>query len=339
MFWRTVACLGLLLTGIPSQAQSDAKKAKDSVSVSFPGKTWAVQIDSPGFTVNNRETQKDGREYLLANNSKTGVELSVTLEESKDGADSSTCPDYLQQRVKALAQLGVTGIQTSELNSMAVVEFLIPSVQGVPVQQRNLIACVVKEDVYIDIHLSKAQFQPKDESLLTNVLKEVRFSDQASATSSNTNPSAAASSADYFREGSRLYAAQNFAGAIGPYEKALELEKNHSALSKDYWRVLVDNLGMAYGITGDLTRAEQTFNYGLSKDPTYPMFYYNLACTAAGRQDMGKAMEFLGKAFSLKANAIPGEGMPDPRRDDSFQRFMSNEQFRKFADSLVASSN
>ena len=65
MFWRTVACLGLLLTGIPSQAQSEAKSPKDSVSVSFPGKTWAVQVDSPGFTVNNRETQKDGREYLL----------------------------------------------------------------------------------------------------------------------------------------------------------------------------------------------------------------------------------------------------------------------------------
>ena len=93
---------------------------------------------------------------------------------------------------------------------------------------------------------------------------------------------------------------------------------------------------MAYGITNDLNRAEETFNYGVSKDPNYPMFYYNLACVYAERNDMTKTMDYLRKAFALKANAIPGEGMPDPRQDDSFQRFMSNDTFRKFADSLVA---
>jgi hypothetical protein len=54
---------------------------------------------------------------------------------------------------------------------------------------------------------------------------------------------------------------------------------------------------------------------------------------------MAKAIDYLRKAFALKANAIPGEDMPDPRRDDSFQRFMSNDQFRKFADSLFTPSN
>ena len=62
-------------------------------------------------------------------------------------------------------------------------------------------------------------------------------------------------------------------------------------------------------------------------------------CVAAERNDMDKAMTYLSKAFSLKANSNPGEKMPDPRRDDSFQRFMSNAQFRKLADSLEAPSN
>ena len=68
------------------------------------------------------------------------------------------------------------------------------------------------------------------------------------------------------------------------------------------------------------------------------MFLYNLACTAGERNDMEKAMDYLQKAFALKANGIPGEGMPDPRKDDSFERFMSNSRFRKFADSLMASN-
>ena len=67
------------------------------------------------------------------------------------------------------------------------------------------------------------------------------------------------------------------------------------------------------------------------------MFYYNLACVAAERGDMNKAMDFLGKAFARKSNSIPGEPMPDPRKDDSFQRFMSDDQFRKFTDSLETS--
>jgi len=43
-------------------------------------------------------------------------------------------------------------------------------------------------------------------------------------------------------------------------------------LSNEYWHVLVDNLAMAYGIPGDLTRSKEILEYGLAKDPTYPNF-------------------------------------------------------------------
>ena len=115
-----------------------------------------------------------------------------------------------------------------------------------------------------------------------------------------------------------------------PYQKAVDLEKQRRTLTQNYWRVLVDNLGMAYGITFDLDNSEATLRCGVSKDPDYPMFYYNLGCVYAERGDMDKAMSYLSKAFPRRANSILGEGMPDPRQDDSFQRFMSNERFRKF---------
>jgi len=51
---------------------------------------------------------------------------------------------------------------------------------------------------------------------------------------------------------------------------------------------------------------------------------------------MDKTMEYLRKSFSLKANVIPGESMPDPAKDDSFQRFMSIQKFRDFVNSLNA---
>ena len=85
---------------------------------------------------------------------------------------------------------------------------------------------------------------------------------------------------------------------------------------------------MAYGITGDLDKAKETFEYGISKDADYPMFYYNMACTYGEKDDMDKTIEYLKLAFDRRENMIPGENMPDPATDSSFQRFMKDEKFK-----------
>src|ERR1051325_7266578 len=113
-------------------------------------------------------------------------------------------------------------------------------------------------------------------------------------------------------QASRYYLQQDFKHAIPPYQKALDREKDKRTLSDTLWRVLVDNLGMAYGISGDLPKAKTTFEYGLSKDSKYPLFYYNLACTYAEMNDVDKAIEFLRQAFQFKDNMNKGEAFPDP---------------------------
>jgi len=128
-------------------------------------------------------------------------------------------------------------------------------------------------------------------------------------------------------EGSRFYLVGNYKKAIPPYQKALDREKANRTVSQAIWRVLVDNLGMSYGISGDLEKAKDTFEYGLSKDPKYPMFHYNMACTYAEMNDVDKTIEYLKRAFEYKDNMIKGERFPDPWGDDSFQRFMNNEKF------------
>jgi Tetratricopeptide repeat len=313
---------------------------KQTVRVAYPGKSWAVEIDLPGLTVETEERKPDGREYLFAKDPATGLLISITLEQSKSGADPKSCPAFLQKRMDSLAQLEPQDVKTSEIQQLPTVEYLLPRVGGVPLRQKNMFACTAKDDVFIDIHISKVQFHDSDESLFTDLLGRIRIDEKANVVESPAHrtaappPAAGQTSMQLFSEGSRLYIRQDFRGAIGPYQAALDLEKKQRALSPNLWRVLVDNLGMAYGIFGDLDRAEETFDYGVSQDPGYPMFYYNLACTYAERNDMDRAMEFLKKAFSLKANSIPSEGMPDPRRDDSFQRFLSNPQFQKFLDTL-----
>lgn len=127
-----------------------------------------------------------------------------------------------------------------------------------------------------------------------------------------------------FVSASRKFMSRDYKGSISFYENVL---KKDSLVSRTYWYVLIDNLGMAYGITGDLESAEKVFRYGLSKDPTYPLFYYNLACTFAEKNDLDSSISFLKSAYKYEANLIRGETFPNPEVDDSFQRFMKNEKF------------
>jgi tetratricopeptide (TPR) repeat protein len=115
------------------------------------------------------------------------------------------------------------------------------------------------------------------------------------------------------------------------------LEKGHPELQKPLWYVLIDNLGMSYGMTGDLQNAKETFEYGIAKDSTYPLFYYNLACTYAEMGKADDASQNLRKAFEYKANVLAGETMPDPRTDGSFKKLMEDREFRQLTETLAGS--
>ena len=149
--------------------------------------------------------------------------------------------------------------------------------------------------------------------------------DEASA---NSQDPIASKTMEYLGKGSAYYLKHDFKKAIVPYQKALDLDKERPTLDKTLWKVLVDNLGMSYGITGNLKKAKEVFEYGISKDPDYPLFYYNMACTYGEMDDVDKAIDYLKLAFDKKENVIPGEKMPDPSTDPSFERFMKNEKFR-----------
>jgi tetratricopeptide (TPR) repeat protein len=131
-------------------------------------------------------------------------------------------------------------------------------------------------------------------------------------------------------DGSRAFIQETPAGfekAVAAYSRALALEKFKRVLGRNAWLVLIDNLSIAYGIAGNLGKSRQTLEYGLSVEPSYPMFYYNLACGAAEGGDKAKALALLKQAFAFRANVIPNEKMPEPSTDDSFQRFMGDPQF------------
>jgi len=133
---------------------------------------------------------------------------------------------------------------------------------------------------------------------------------------------------EHFIDGSFYYAIGNFSSASYVYQKSLDLEKVKQTLDRKYFYVLIDNLGMAYGISGQLDKAIETLNFGLTIDSQYPMFYYNLACAYAEKDDIGNTIKYLTEAFKYKDNMIEGEDFPNPKKDESFKKYLKNEIFK-----------
>jgi tetratricopeptide (TPR) repeat protein len=136
-------------------------------------------------------------------------------------------------------------------------------------------------------------------------------------------------SMDYLEQGSVYYLQHDYKNAIPPYQKALDLEKAGRKLEKKFWIVLVDNLSMSYGITGDIDSSMTVIDYGISVEPTYPLFYYNKACGYGELGDEDNAIKYLRPAFKYKNNMLKGEHLPDPMTDSSFEKFADSENFKK----------
>jgi len=292
--------------------------------LSLATKDWGVLLDLPGFTVKIVETKPDGRRYMVAENETTNVVVSLTLEAVKAGARASSCRKSLEEKTK-ITEVKIRDVRFSRTDDFDVMWYVVPEFKGQPVKQESLFACQFYDNTYIDLHVSKVNYIPADEPLFAAVLQSMHI-DKVQR-----------SSLELAAEGSRFYIQHDYKGAIGRYSQALELEKANPQLEKSLWYVLIDNLGMSYGITGDLHKAKETFDYGVSKDPTYPIFYYNLACTYAEMGDAMEAGNYLRKAFEYKANVLPSESMPDPRKDDSFKKLMKNKEFQTLVETLAPS--
>lgn len=113
--------------------------------------------------------------------------------------------------------------------------------------------------------------------------------------------------------------------AIEPLQKALDQEKKESKLSNAEWRHLVESLAIAYRGAGKLTAAEEVLQYGISKDSKCATFYYTLGAIYGDWNKVYVSIKWLKQALENQSN---GEKLPDPRQEDTFERFMKNDDFR-----------
>jgi hypothetical protein len=330
-------------TGI---AQAAAKENEPPTFVTWPEKGekgLGLSIDLTGFTKDIDEVKPDGRRYLMASHPKTKLNVSVTLEKVPTQATTQGCIEQLKLIRKGPFAARGQDIKLNATGETPTLEYTLHKVQGVRLDQKSIYACIARDNVYADVQLLKAQYTITDAPLFESILKSIRLQVGPSETIQTRTPTPKApakpSSIHLLSIGNALYQRNKYAESIPSFQEAFDLEKAEPQLDRTLWRGLIDSLGMAYAMTGHLTKARATLEQGIHADPTYPMFHYNLACTFAEMNDLDHAMQSLRTAFRYRKNQSPGEeGMPDPRLNLSFQRFMKNETFRNLINDLTAKS-
>ncbi|MBZ5551376.1 MAG: tetratricopeptide repeat protein [Acidobacteriia bacterium] len=332
----TISWLALLM-GLGTSLLCAATSTKKELRFTIPQAPWILLIDGDNVEVKSQQVKPEGSSgYFLLEDNKNQLNISFFIESARKCNDSKSCRDFVWKSNQPQLE-NPKNVAQSEIGGISILEYLLPAYKGIPVQQYNMYAEYVVDGFWVDLHLSKVLYKPADRPLFENVVKSVHFEPKpgnpapTAATPDHSSTVDSSPSIDptwaYVTEGNGYYLKRDFVKAIGPYQKALDREKKESTLEKDWWHVLIDNLGMCYGMTGDMKKAKETFEYGLSKDDRYPLFYYNLACTYAEMDDLDNTISFLKRAFQYKDNVIAGEQMPHPEEDSSFQRFMKNDRF------------
>ncbi len=204
---------------------------KNPLSISLPDKTWAVEVQAEGFILDTDQSAPGGKRRIMASDEARGITISVQLEQVNHEPTLDECRQSQRDRVKAFTgKLEMRDIKYWDDGKMAFVEYLVPEYQGKPVRQNNLFACFSKEDVFVDIHISKKLFEPKDEVMLSATMGTVYVANQKAGTASGSG----SDSMDLFRKGSLLYNQRHLREAIEPYQKALDLEKKDPKLEKNF---------------------------------------------------------------------------------------------------------
>ncbi len=140
---------------------------------------------------------------------------------------------------------------------------------------------------------------------------------------------------DVFVYAQVLYNQHQYKAAAPMFELALaKLPTAGDSNNKTVQRILTDQAGMSYGMSGDLKKARTLFESVIAADPEYPIYYYNLACADAEEKKLADAKIHLQEAFARKAYMIPGEPMPVPTADNSFQPYQSDKEFWTFLEHI-----
>lgn len=161
--------------GPPGGMELDPDAETVPARVAHPGKAWAVLVDLPGFTMFKPRASHDGQEVaVLGQNPGTGVVASVILRPARGARDAAACRDAdlakVRAGVPALRDLRVGAVAASARAAYGVAEL-----NGQPLPQAHAHAWLWRDDVCVNVHVSKTEPAVEDVERMERILASARF--------------------------------------------------------------------------------------------------------------------------------------------------------------------
>ena len=153
----------------PAAAPSTLRK------LTYPGKSWSLVLDLPGFEFQERATRPDmtGIEATGENNS-TGVLISANLEKAARAGDAKATRAYYWSRVKK-TRPSPKKVVFSERGEMAILEYIEPGSDGKKAHIKHVTVFLSREDTWIVVSVSKVDYRPEDAPAFEVVLQSIRI--------------------------------------------------------------------------------------------------------------------------------------------------------------------
>ena len=286
------------------------------IPVYFPDESWALLVDKYSYVLDKYDISDDNKQvYAIAFDQDAGVMMSIFMEKVKEkGTALDVRKKYFELAEKS--PIKKSGIKMTEAKDKAMVEYMVEEYDGKKLDQKNVNIYMAQGDAWIDVHLSKANYKPADESLFDRIKNTLRIKEKYEPSVWET-----------MGFGSHLFMGKKYSKAAEFFKKALDVKDSLKLLGRDNYIVLIDSLGMAYGISGDFKKSKEALEYGIKQFPEYPMFYYNLACTFAEMNDYDSTLKNLKQALKNKNNKLATEEFPDPKTDSSFKKYIDKKDF------------
>ena len=166
-----VAGFVLLCQAIAAQESGRERRIRFTV----PTAPWTLTLPADDFQMAEKQMKQDGTgAYFHLVDERQGVNLSMFIEPVKDCKDSKSCRDMVW-KLGNPAWENPQNVVQSEIGDVSLLEFLVPSFQGMPIRQQNMYAEFVVDGFWVDMHLSKVRYQPEDHKLFERIVKSIKF--------------------------------------------------------------------------------------------------------------------------------------------------------------------
>ena len=289
--------------------------------VEVPGVKGVLEIDVGPTTWHLDFLPEDKWTMLQARQRPDHVSISALLRQVTFPATPESCRDQFWPKLKQSISDRIADVQQVMQGGFARVEYTLNGSEG---PAHHLLAYLGSRDLCSEIHLSKTGFAPADQNAFEQVLSSVRLLPDESLVHATAESQ---SSSSLMAQGDEARAQSNYAAAARSYQRAFDLEKANKTFENDMFLDLISHLAFSYRMNGELNKAKDTLDYGLSQSATYPIFHYDLACTYA---QMGKVDESLGQlrlAFQYRAKVAPTQIPANPEEDSCFSKIANDPKF------------